>query len=283
MDDLNKCTKCGAETHTDTKFCIECGTELETPKTTSETKRHCSQCGSDIPLGVDFCTECGAEVTTGRGPQKRPDRPKAKAQARKVTPQSEERRKNGLIALLISVPLAVVLLWNMVGDQGPATPPRGMTARQNAGTPAPGDTSGMMENIDQKITDLKFRVANDSTDFHALMELGEIYAMVNMLEQAGDYFRRYVETRPEDTLIRLRLAEIYANLNLIENSITQLDAVLEIDPVNLLALYNSGIIKASSGDSEGAIKMWEKILEISPEGNMAHSAQENIKQLKSQN
>lgn len=52
VHDIIKCSSCGAELKTDSKFCMECGKKY-TP---------CIQCKADIPDGATICPSCGTAV-----------------------------------------------------------------------------------------------------------------------------------------------------------------------------------------------------------------------------
>jgi len=49
-----KCKNCGAELAPNAKFCLECGTKVETGIT-------CPHCGAAVP-GGKFCPECGGSL-----------------------------------------------------------------------------------------------------------------------------------------------------------------------------------------------------------------------------
>lgn len=54
----NKCLKCGSVLPENAKFCLECGTKVET---LSENEMICPKCGNKTPKGK-FCVECGAKL-----------------------------------------------------------------------------------------------------------------------------------------------------------------------------------------------------------------------------
>ena len=49
------CKNCGNELVEGAKFCMECGTKVETELV-------CAECGMKLPLNAKFCMECGTKV-----------------------------------------------------------------------------------------------------------------------------------------------------------------------------------------------------------------------------
>ena len=52
------CPNCGRESPDHARFCINCGTALESPDATVG----CPNCGQDNPAGAQFCSSCGTEL-----------------------------------------------------------------------------------------------------------------------------------------------------------------------------------------------------------------------------
>ncbi|HJJ43745.1 MAG TPA: SPFH domain-containing protein [Methanocorpusculum sp.] len=61
VEPKEKCSSCGAEVSSGTKFCQECGQKM-TPATSSA----CTNCGAALLPGAKFCPECGTKVSTVR-------------------------------------------------------------------------------------------------------------------------------------------------------------------------------------------------------------------------
>lgn len=53
-----KCNNCGKDIPNESKFCMFCGTIIETPKDIE-----CPKCKNKNPLDAAFCTECGHSLT----------------------------------------------------------------------------------------------------------------------------------------------------------------------------------------------------------------------------
>ena len=50
------CPNCSTENPDGARFCMTCGTSLETP---------CPHCGTELPAGAKFCFNCGHEIEAG--------------------------------------------------------------------------------------------------------------------------------------------------------------------------------------------------------------------------
>lgn len=58
---VERCSNCGAELPPNAKFCMECGTKVEsTPQMVRPT--HCQNCGAELVANAKFCLECGTRV-----------------------------------------------------------------------------------------------------------------------------------------------------------------------------------------------------------------------------
>jgi membrane protease subunit (stomatin/prohibitin family) len=56
-----KCPKCGHENPAGAKFCLECGSKIESVVV-------CPKCGHENPAGAKFCLECGTSLTSHKCP-----------------------------------------------------------------------------------------------------------------------------------------------------------------------------------------------------------------------
>lgn len=275
---MKTCDKCATENNDDSKFCSNCG---ESMPDIDETKRFCSTCGSEVPLGSNFCISCGAEVSTGKGAI-RPDRTQAKARKKRVSITNPKRRKNGALALLISVPLLSILFFQIMQNEDSTMPRVDLNAVPGMSAPRgnqPAVDSDAMAPVMQKLEELNERIDNDPNDFHAYLELGGMYATIGRYEEASEYFESYVELQPDDGRVKIALAEMYANAGNTEKAKFHLEEALKLDPNDEFALYNLGIILASTGDKNGARKVWEQLAEENPDSEIGISAKENLDNL----
>ena len=55
------CSRCGTENPGNSKFCIKCGSAMQSQKVR---KRFCTKCGVENPVDAVFCKDCGNKPTT---------------------------------------------------------------------------------------------------------------------------------------------------------------------------------------------------------------------------
>ena len=270
---MGRCTNCSAENMESAKFCVSCGEALAD---VAQTKRFCSTCGEEVPLGANFCVSCGAEVSPGREVI-RPERNQAKARKKRVAQIDTNRTRKGVIAMLIAIPLISLLFIQIMKKPGSTIPklpttPSGMPVQRGNIT----DNEDAMAPVMQKLEELNERIENNPADFHAYLELGNMYSMIGRYEEASEYYESYIEIQPDDGRVRIALAEMYANSGNYEKAILHLDEASKIDPEDEFALYNLGIVSVSMGDTLSAKTAWEKLVEKNPTSEIGISAGRNL-------
>ena len=270
---MRSCSNCSAENKEGATFCVSCGEPLAD---VAQTKRFCSTCGEEVPIGANFCVSCGAEVSAGREVI-RPERKQAKARKKRVTQIDTNRTRRSLIAMLIAIPLISLLFIQIMKKPGSTIPklpttPSGMPVQRGNIT----TDEDAMAPVMQKLEELNERIENNPSDFHAFLELGNMYGMIGRYEEASEYYESYIELQPEDVRVRISLAEMYANSGNLEKAILHLEEASRIDPEDEFALYNLGIMSASMGDTLSAKAAWQKLVEKNPTSEIGISAGQNL-------
>lgn len=70
---LLRCQDCGTPNPEGTKFCQNCGVELELPAPAAPVEvATCPACGTQNPVGTRFCQECGVDMTAPAGEEAAP-------------------------------------------------------------------------------------------------------------------------------------------------------------------------------------------------------------------
>jgi len=119
-----------------------------------------------------------------------------------------------------------------------------------------------------KRTALEARVAKDSNDYAALLQLGHIYLKMQQLSPAAAVNMKAVQLRPRAK----ETGEAFAHLGMILWGANELDAGIQaIDQALLLSpdlpealLYKGIILFAGANDPKGAVTAWERYLEVAP-------------------
>ena len=121
-----------------------------------------------------------------------------------------------------------------------------------------------------RLGELEARVARDSNDHPALLELGHLYMQQQRLQEAADVSMKAVQLRPTAK----ETAEAFAHLGMILWGANELDAgrqaleqALALSPDLPEALLYKGIVLfAGANDPRGAIGAWERYLVVAPPG-----------------
>lgn len=131
-----------------------------------------------------------------------------------------------------------------------------------------GDSGGPPEN--PALAALEARVARDSSDFPALLELGHLYLQQQQLQKAADVSMKAVQLRPRAP----ETAEAFAHLGMILWGANELDAGLQsLEQALLLSpdlpealLYKGILLFAGANNPRGAVSAWERYLAVAPPG-----------------
>lgn len=121
-----------------------------------------------------------------------------------------------------------------------------------------------------RLAELEARVARDSNDYPALLELGHLYMQQQRLKPAADVSMKAVQLRPRAK----ETAEAFAHLGMILWGANELDAGLQaIEQALLLSpdlpealLYKGIMLFAGANKPREAVSAWERYLEVAPPG-----------------
>lgn len=136
---------------------------------------------------------------------------------------------------------------------------------------ADSEAEGGLEPVDTaRVHALEARVARDSSDFPALIELGHLYLSQQRLNRSAQVSMRAVRMKPDAP----ETAEAFTHLGMILWNSDEADAGLRsLDKALLLhpdfpeaLLYRGIILFAAKRDMPGATAAWERYLEVAPPG-----------------
>ncbi len=161
-----------------------------------------------------------------------------------------------------------------------------------------------------RIAEIEGRVAQNPTDVELLIELGNTYYEMNMLDDALATYITVTEIDSMHAGARLNLGTLYSDVGKLEDGVHELeialgldsenpiivtnlgsayygqrrysDAVdmyrvaLHLDPNNVEAHFNLGVAFADAQIFDEAVREWEKVMELSPGSTAANICRENI-------
>jgi tetratricopeptide (TPR) repeat protein len=167
----------------------------------------------------------------------------------------------------------------------------------------------------QKVDELRGKVAADSLNFHLHFELanalddagqkeealveydkalsiepdfveamvnrGAVYNELGRIPDAIASFQKALALKPNDTRALVNLGNSYYALKDYGNAMKQYELAVAVDSTFAEAYYYIGIAFADAGIYREAVREWEKIIQVAPNSEAARNARENIDALKS--
>lgn len=267
-----KCHTCQSEVQPGSKFCPNCGQELEATGST------CVACHAELKPNAKFCHVCGETVTAD---------PLKPAAAQHTTPVKTGTGKNRglMIALLAGVPVMVAILFILFY-------PRSNPAPVNASAPASGQAEhdhetpqtsppdmAAMAPVFARIDSLKAAVTSNPQDTLALTELAALYEMAGYYDKASGYYRDLIAVSPHNFPARMNLASVYFNQAKHDSALQELQVILNHVPNYTFAMYNMGVIYAAMDNKEQARTWWQKVVDQDGQGDLGKRAAEGIQRL----
>lgn len=193
----------------------------------------------------------------------KPERPAGAAAAAAVPAAGGGRMQRAGWWIAGTAVFAAVAVLALRGSVAPRQEGGTMTGRQfGEGAAEPAENP--------RLAELEAKVAKDSNDHAALIELGHLYMQQQRLQAAADVSMRAVKLRPRAK----ESAEAFAHLGMIlwganetEAGLQSIEQALMLSPDLPEALLYKGIILfAGANNPRGAISAWERYLEVAPPG-----------------
>jgi len=171
------------------------------------------------------------------------------------------------VGLVLFAALVAVVLKQAIAPRAPGGSITGVDFSSGA---AANDEEGFeIAPVDSaRVHALEARVARDSNDYPALMELGHLYLAQQRLNRAASVNMRAVRLKPDAP----ETAEAFAHLGMIlwsagemATGLQSIEKALALHPDLPEALLYKGIILfAGARDMNGAVAAWERYLQVAP-------------------
>jgi tetratricopeptide (TPR) repeat protein len=116
----------------------------------------------------------------------------------------------------------------------------------------------------EQIQTLSEILKQDSENTWALLQMAELSFNKQIFDQAGNYFKRYLQVEPKDNDARAKYASTLIFLGQPDLAITELDQVLTAEPGMFQALAFKTIALAEKGDTTSALELSEEALKAAP-------------------
>jgi tetratricopeptide (TPR) repeat protein len=114
----------------------------------------------------------------------------------------------------------------------------------------------------------------------ALAGIGDIYLKQGKLAEAQVYFRKSIESSPDDEVLAYNVAEIYFSNQDLGKALEYFEMAARIKPDWPDPYLKLGYVYLNEHDDAQAVKMFEKFLGLEPEGERAVLAKDILKAIK---
>ena len=179
-----------------------------------------------------------------------------------------KHRLSPLVASIIVFTVAVsVGLYDTVGQPGVQSGRSGLN-------------NGDLPPMDEVITSLEARLAENPEDLGGWNMLGRTYMTMRNYDAAAETYEKIMElegAQNAQTMVDLAIAIINRDESPIEGRTASLiENAVALDPNNQAALFYSGVAAANRGDTDIAAQRWEILLGLNPPPEVRSVLEENI-------
>ncbi len=183
-------------------------------------------------------------------------------------PDGHEIRSQGswvtAAVLVVTVPILATILYLNLGSQGlveAVSQPKSQSLAQNNATPS----------VEQMVTGLAARIANNPNDVKGLAMLGRSYMVMKRYSEAAEIFEKLHGLVGDQPGVLIQYADALAMANggrLSGKPALLVEKALSIKSDDPTGLWLAGMAKAEQGEAEAALGYWYRLrssLESDPE------------------
>jgi len=178
--------------------------------------------------------------------------------------------KTQTMAIAVVVALAVGFLGGVIYSSMQSNSGTGLApVQQTASSPMGGGQSQPPSSLNPQqastILSLEQRVAANSNDAEAWVQLGNTYFDTNNFVKAIAAYNHYLTLQPNNPNVLTDLGIMYRNNGQPTEAIAAFDKAIAIDPKHVQAPFNKGIVLMNDlHDHQAAIDVWQKLLDANP-------------------
>jgi tetratricopeptide (TPR) repeat protein len=110
--------------------------------------------------------------------------------------------------------------------------------------------------------------------------IGDIYLKQNKLDEAQEYFKKSIDSSPDDEVLAYNVGEIYFSNQNLPEARKYFEMAAQIKPDWPDSYLKLGYVALNELNNPEAIKMFEKFLTLEPEGERAALVQNILKTIK---
>ena len=186
----------------------------------------------------------------------------------------ESHRLTPVVATVIVFTVAFsAALYDRIGSPG-------VPSGRSEGAQAMGH-SGDLPGMEEAVTSLKQRLANNPEDVEGWKMLGRTQSAMQDFAGAVEALERAVELengQNADTLVNLAIGLVNRDGGPLQGGrpVALLENALKLDANNQPALFYMGMAEANNGDTDTAATLWERLLSLGPPQDVRGILEQNI-------
>ena len=186
--------------------------------------------------------------------------------------QNTGKNMTQTLVVAVVVALAVGFLGGVIYSSMQSTPSSQLAAVQQPGSmPSMGGgqsqppPSSLNPQQASAILSLEQRVAANSNDADAWVQLGNTYFDANNFVKAIAAYNHYLTLQPNNPNVLTDLGIMYRNNGQPTEAIASFDRAIALDPKHVQAPFNKGIVLMNDQhDHQAAIDVWQKLIDTNP-------------------
>lgn len=300
------CKNCNFELEEKFNFCPSCGTEINAEDQNFNHSDNyvvhenvdfilCNECGEENDCNKVFCNGCGIKLGDfSKKITKRVETPKAKLDSSEkkrtadtiVQKKNNKQKKNVVeestnkidkqsvdqtnLFMIIGgvVLLGVIILYSagVFDSHSVGNPGSSVQNQQNQ------SAQSIDMNKLQKINQMRDFVAQNPSDFKALLDFSHLLMDARIFTEAIESYKKYLEKDPKNVDVIVDMAVCYFELKQFDKAIKLMEKGIIIDPKHQIGHLNLGVVNLSKGDVEAANQWFKKAIEINPTSEVAQKA-----------
>lgn len=276
---MNFCPECGNKITKDSKFCSNCGFQLDTSEKDSATPQNnsttiiCKNCGEENSVDELYCRNCGLLLKSKDSVKK--EKSKVRPPKNKHIKKSENKKtiaglKPQVVYMIFGGVLLVVAIMFFSSNVLSKPPEASSNAVSN-------QSSGVSLSNIGKINELKTKLERNPKDAETILELANLENDSGMYQKAVTDYRKYLKYDSTNADVLVDLGTCYYNLSDFKNAVSSMKEALKYNPHHQIAHLNLGIVNLALGNLKESRKWLEEAVKIDPNSEAGKRAEEILK------
>jgi TolA-binding protein len=273
MKNIRTCSSCGCALPAEAAACPNCGEEFRNPSTenippeipvsvpppVAPAKLFCSRCGAPQEENNLFCPKCGAALAgVVKKSSERPHASKTQQKAKSGLPQQSAGT---------TIHLQKITVW-IVGGIGIVLIAMAFYLNTGGGKTPQSSKQPVMptgSSVDpMRLSETKKALDASPDDPQLMLSYANMLNDSKQFSEAIPYYRKYLETTPDNADARVDLGVCYFELKKYPAAIFEMERAVKDQPGHQLGNFNLGVVNLQAGNQDKAREWFEKALKLNP-------------------